>query len=194
VARIIAGTHKGRRISAVPGTGTRPTSDRVKESLFSRLEGYDALEEAVVVDLYAGSGALGLEAISRGARSLEAVDVAESAYRTLSKNAGLFAREGEPDDAGRQQSALHVHKAQALRYLRSRRGEPIELLFLDPPYTLGEAELAKVLEAASPQLHPAATVVVERDARAPEPSWPPTLRRFHEKSYGSTRIWLAEPQ
>ena len=183
MARIIAGTHKGRRIAAVPGTGTRPTSDRVKESLFSRLEGYDALEDAVVVDLFAGSGALGFEALSRGARSLEAVDVAEAAYRTLHRNAELFAQNG-----------LSVHKSQALRYLNSRRGEPIELLFLDPPYTLSEAELEKVLHAASPQLHPGATVVVERDARAPEPAWPPTLRRFHEKSYGSTRIWLAEPQ
>lgn len=192
MARIIAGTHKGRRILAVPGTGTRPTSDRVKESLFSRLEGYDALVDAVVVDVFAGSGALGLEAISRGARRLEVVDVAESAYRTLTKNAALFA---ETNSGGTQHAdPVQVHKAQALRYLKSRQGDPIELLFLDPPYSLDEQELAKVLEAAAPQLHPAASVVVERDARSPEPAWPATLRRFHEKSYGSTRIWLAEPQ
>lgn len=193
MARIIAGTHKGRRITAVPGTGTRPTSDRVKESLFSRLEGYDALEEAVVVDLFAGSGALGLEAVSRGARTLEAVDIAESAYRTLTRNAALFAPEPATGE-GQHQQSIQVHKAQAARYLKSRHGEPIELLFLDPPYDLHEVELAKVLEAAAPQLHPAATVVVERDARSPEPQWPGGLRRFHEKSYGSTRIWLAEPQ
>ncbi|TLP98815.1 16S rRNA (guanine(966)-N(2))-methyltransferase RsmD [Nesterenkonia salmonea] len=192
MARIIAGTHKGRRISVVPGTGTRPTSDRVKESLFSRLEGYDALEDAVVVDVFAGSGALGFEAISRGSRSLEVVDVAESAYRTLTKNAALFTP-AHPEGT-QPTEVIRVHKAQALRYLKSRHGDPIELLFLDPPYSLGEAELAKVLEAAAPQLHPAATVVVERDAQSPEPSWPAALRRFHEKSYGSTRIWLAEPQ
>ncbi len=181
MARIIAGTHKGRRLAAVPTDGTRPTSDRVKESLFSRLEGYNAIDDAVVVDLFAGSGALGLEALSRGARSLEAVDRAEPAVRTLRKNAAAF---GE---------AVTVHKADALKHLSARSGEPIELLFLDPPYRFSEAELSSVLAAAAPQLHEAATVVVERDARAPEPVWPMGLRLFHSKTYGSTRIWLAEP-
>lgn len=181
MARIIAGRHKGRRLSSVPGNGTRPTSDRVKESLFSRLEGYNAIDDAVVVDLYAGSGALGLEALSRGARSLEAVDLAESAYRVLVKNAEL----GE--------GAVTVHKAPALRYLNGRQGPPIELLFLDPPYDLAESELTKVLAAAVPQLDPAATVVVERDAHSTEPGWPEGLQLFHEKTYGSTRLWLAEP-
>lgn len=183
VARIIAGTHKGRRLAAVPGEGTRPTSDRVKESLFSRLEGYNALADAVVVDLFAGSGALGFEALSRGARSLEAVDLAEPAYRVLTKNAEIFGASGQ----------VRLHKAQALRYLRARTGDPIELLFLDPPYDLPEPELAKVIAAAAPQLHEAATVVVEREARSPEPSWPSGVVRFHQKAYGSTNIWLAEP-
>ncbi|GFZ94316.1 16S rRNA (guanine(966)-N(2))-methyltransferase RsmD [Nesterenkonia alkaliphila] len=183
MARIIAGSHKGRRLAAVPGEGTRPTSDRVKESLFSRLEGYNAIDGAVVVDVFAGSGALGFEALSRGARSLEAVDLAEPAYRVLTKNAELFAGSGQ----------VSLHKAQALRYLRGRTGEPIELLFLDPPYDLPEPELTKVLTAAAPQLHEAATVVVERNARSPEPSWPGGVVRFHEKTYGSTRLWLAEP-
>lgn len=182
MARIIAGHHKGRRLSAVPGNGTRPTSDRVKESLFSRLEGYHAIDDAVVVDLFAGSGALGLEALSRGARSLEAVDLAEAAYRALVKNSVLA------------EGAATVHKAPALRYLKARDGAAIELLFLDPPYDLPESELTKVLEAAVPQLDPAATVVVERDAHSPEPAWPDELRRFHQKDYGSTCIWLAEPR
>lgn len=181
MARIIAGTQKGRRLAAVPSEATRPTSDRVKESLFSRLEGYNALADAVVVDLFAGSGALGFEALSRGARSLEAVDRSESSFKTMTKNAATFG------------SQVAVIKNEALRYLRSRTGEPIELLFLDPPYDYPEAELTKVLSAAVDQLHEAATVVVERDIRAPEPGWPAGVRRFHEKSYGSTRIWLAEP-
>lgn len=181
MARIIAGTHKGRRLTPVPTDATRPTSDRVKESLFSRLEGYNTFDGAVVVDLYAGSGALGFEALSRGARALEAVDKAESAYRTLGRNAQLF------------EEKVQVTKADALRYLNNREGEPIELLFLDPPYGLSDAELNKVLSAAVPQLHEAATVVVERDSRSGEPTWPEGLSRFHEKSYGSTHIWLAEP-
>lgn len=181
MARIIAGRHKGRRLAAVPSSGTRPTSDRVKESLFSRLEGYDALEDAVVVDLFAGSGALGFEALSRGARSVEAVDRAEGAVRTLTKNAAAFGPE------------VRVSKNTALKYLHARQGEPIELLFLDPPYEFSEAELATILAAAGEQLHEDATVVVERDARAPEPAWPPSLRCLHQKTYGSTQIWLAEP-
>ena len=182
MARIIAGTHKGRRLSPVPSNGTRPTSDRVKESLFSRLEGYDALEDAVVVDLFAGSGALGFEALSRGARSVEAVDRAEAAYKTLTKNAAAFG------------PAVTVSKNAALKFLNARHAEPIELLFLDPPYDFSEVELTKILTASAEQLHEAATVVVERDARAPEPQWPPNLRCFHQKTYGSTQIWLAEPE
>lgn len=181
MARIIAGEHKGRRLAPVPSDGTRPTSDRVKESLFSRLEGYDAIEDAVVVDLFAGSGALGLEALSRGARSVEAVDRAEAAFKTLRKNAAAFG------------PAVRVSRNTAIKHLNARQPEPIELLFLDPPYEFSEEELATLLAAAGEQLHEAATVVIERDAHAPEPAWPPGLRRFHQKTYGSTQIWLAEP-
>ncbi|WP_218220132.1 16S rRNA (guanine(966)-N(2))-methyltransferase RsmD [Nesterenkonia sp. Act20] len=184
MARIIAGTHKGRRLTAVPTDATRPTSDRVKESLFSRLEGYDALEEAVVVDLYAGSGALGFEALSRGARSLEAVDKAEAAVKTLRRNAEPFHAAG---------AEISVHKADALKYLAARTGPAIELLFLDPPYQFGDAELLKVLTAAVGQLHEAATVVIEREKRSGRPSMPEGLEIFSEKSYGGTHVWLAEP-
>lgn len=189
MARIIAGTHKGRRLVAVPHDATRPTSDRVKESLFSRLEGYDALIDAVVVDLYAGSGALGFESLSRGARSLEAVDKAEAAVRTLRRNAEFFGS-AAPESKRRE---VTVHKADALRYLGSRSGPPIELLFLDPPYSLGDAELLKVLRAAREHLHEAATVVIERDAGSGEPTLPEGLEIFSEKSYGSTHIFMVEP-
>ena len=182
MARIIAGTHKGRRLVAVPTDATRPTSDRVKESLFSRLGGYDALVDAVVVDLYAGSGALGFESLSRGAKSLEAVDKAEAAIKTLRRNAESFAP-----------GQVSVHKADALKYLTGRSGPAIELLFLDPPYLLGDAELLQVLRAALGQLHEAATVVIERDSRSGRPSMPEGLEIFSEKSYGSTQVWLAEP-
>lgn len=182
MARIIAGTHKGHRLAAVPGEGTRPTSDRVKESLFSRLEVYDAIAEAVVVDLFAGSGALGLEALSRGARSAELVDRADPAVRVLRRNASHF-------DASR----VSVHRLDAVRHLTRRQGEPVELLFLDPPYAAGDQELTSVLQAAVGQLHPAATVVVERGSRSPEPAWPRGLHRFQQRRYGTTQVWFAEP-
>ncbi len=106
MARIISGTQKGRLLASVPGQGTRPTSDRVKEALFSRLEGINAIDDAVVADLYAGSGALGLEAVSRGARALEAVERAEAAWRVLRRNAEPF---GDAVRAvkGRRSSILH---------------------------------------------------------------------------------------
>lgn len=185
MARIIAGTHKGRRLTSVPTDATRPTSDRVKESLFSRLEGYDALVDAVVVDLFAGSGALGLEARSRGARAVELVDVAEPAVKTLRRNAAIA-------DGG-----VTVHQSAALSHLQQRglrEAEPIELLFLDPPYDWTDAQLAEILAAALPQLHPAATIVVERDERDGEPAWPEGLERFADRAYGSTHLWFLEPQ
>ena len=188
MSRIIAGSFKGRRLISVPHEGTRPTSDRVKESLFSRLEGYDAIVDAVVVDLFAGSGALGLEALSRGARSAELVDKGEAAFRTMRRNAAQVgvAEQGAP--------AATVTKADALKYLRARSGPPVELLFLDPPYAFTARELTEVLAGAAGQLHPAATVVVERDARSGEPQWPAGLELFHDKSYGTTHVWLAEPE
>ncbi|HIW99187.1 MAG TPA: 16S rRNA (guanine(966)-N(2))-methyltransferase RsmD [Candidatus Nesterenkonia stercoripullorum] len=188
MSRIIAGSFKGRRLASVPHDGTRPTSDRVKESLFSRLEGYDAIVDAVVVDLFAGSGALGLEALSRGARSAELVDKGEAAVRTMKRNAAqVGVVDGSPPQAT-------VTKADAAKYLRARSGPPIELLFLDPPYAFSAKELTQVLASAGEQLHPAATVVVERDARSGEPEWPAGLELFHDRSYGTTHVWLAEPE
>jgi hypothetical protein len=111
MSRIIAGTAGGTSLTSVPGTGTRPTTDRVKEALFSRLESYDILSGARVLDLFAGSGALGIESASRGAVSVDLVELADKAAGTCKQNAKLI-----NDAAGR--TVVSVHRAKADTYLR----------------------------------------------------------------------------
>lgn len=181
--RIIAGRYGGRRLAAPGGRDTRPSTDRVRESLFSRLAHLDVLEDAVVLDLYAGSGALGLEALSRGASRAVLVDIAAAAARTLRRN---VAELGAP---------AQVVVSDADRYLRAgtEGGQTgFDLAFLDPPYHLAEDALAATLALLPSVLTEEAVVVVERSARSPEPSWPPALERFAERRHGETALWYAE--
>jgi len=129
--RIIAGFLGGRRLSAKVASGTRPTSDRVREALGSLLEARGAFEGAVVLDLFAGTGAFGLEAISRGARHLVAVDRELSALRCLEQNVREL---GVGDVVTRRKLDLLSHPKRALEALAAATSEPYSLIFLDPPY------------------------------------------------------------
>ena len=180
MTRIIAGGAKGRRLD-VPGSGTRPTSDRIRESIFARLESWDAVAGARVLDLFAGSGALGIEALSRGADSAVFVESAPAAARVVRANlASLgFAASGS------------VAQKKAGTYLGSLPvGQDFDLVFVDPPYALPEEELAALLELLAPHLDPDATVVVERDARSPEPALPPELELLSHRKWGDTAAWF----
>ncbi|GAA1707992.1 16S rRNA (guanine(966)-N(2))-methyltransferase RsmD [Isoptericola hypogeus] len=179
----MAGTVGGRTI-AVPPQGTRPTSDRVREAIFSRLEHLDVLDGARVLDLYAGSGALGLEAASRGAAEVVLVDVARKAADVARRNVAALGLRG----------SVSVVGDAAERYARSAPG-PFDLVFLDPPYDLSDDALGGVLAdlAAPGVLAAGAVVVVERSARSPEPSWPAGLAAFARKDYGETAVHYAEP-
>lgn len=181
--RIVAGVARGRRLT-VPPQGTRPTSDRVREALFSRLEHLDVLDGAQVADLYAGSGALGLEAASRGAEHVVLVEHAAAAVAVCRKNVAAL---------GLPASHVHVAGEKVAAWLRRAGAGELDLAFLDPPYDLGEPELAEVLALLAPALAPGAVVVVERSARSPEPAWPADLARFDERRYGETVVWFAEP-
>jgi 16S rRNA (guanine966-N2)-methyltransferase len=187
VTRIVAGTAGGRTI-AVPAKGTRPTSDRVREAIFSRLEHLGALDGARVLDLYAGSGALGLEAASRGAVSVTLVDSARPAADVARRNV-----------AGLGMTGVRVVTETAERFAASLTGSrataPLDLVFLDPPYDLDEESLATVLThlAAPGVLADDAVVVVERSIRTPEPAWPDGLAPFARKDYGETAVYYAEP-
>ena len=184
MTRIVAGSAKGRTL-AVPKSGTRPTSERVREALFSRLDHMNVLEEATVLDLYAGTGALGLEALSRGASSATLVEKASGAARVATANVrstGLSAR---------------VVTADSRAYLGGRSAEPlsgeVDLVFIDPPYDLAEEEMTAVLEGLAPWIGPDALVVVERSTRAPVPTWPAFLVLEDTRAWGETVAYFAGP-
>lgn len=180
MTRVIAGTAGGRELRTPAGRGTRPTSDRVREALFSALEARDALSGARVLDLYAGSGALGLEAASRGAAEVTLVESDRSAASVIRDNAARL---------GLRASVLPVTVASAL----GGTARPLDLVFLDPPYDLSEEALAADLAALVSHgwLEEHALVVVERSKRSAEPSWPEGLEPERLKKYGETVIWYA---
>ena len=170
----------------MPGVGTRPTSDRVRESLFGALEALSVIDGARVLDLYAGSGALGLEALSRGGASADLVERGRQAAAIVRRNAAVVAKA-----AGR--SAGRVHEGAVHTYLQRAAG-PFDLVFTDPPYDLDDAAMTADLVALAPLLSPDAVVVVERARRATPPDFGAAgLELFREKSYGDTTLWWAEP-
>ena len=182
MTRIIAG-FAGSLSIAVPGFGTRPTSDRVREAIFSALEARDAIAGLRVLDLYSGSGALGLEAASRGASHVTLVDRNAA---TSKQNAARILKQA-PKDA-RPELITTGQPVQA--FLNSARAF-WDLVFLDPPYEMGLPELTHNLEALVPRLSPGAVVVVERSSRTPPPEWPEGLEFERRKDYGDTALyWL----
>lgn len=186
VTRIIAGVAGGTRLE-VPDAGTRPTSDRVRESLFGALESAGAIEDARVLDLYAGSGALGLESLSRGARSAELVERGRAAAAIVRRNSATVAR------AGTLPQAL-VHESTVQRFLTRATG-PFDLVFTDPPYDLDDAAMTADLVALAPWLAADALVVIERARRSTLPDLDAAgLELVREKTYGDTAIWWASPR
>lgn len=190
VTRIIAG-FAGSLTLRVPRAGTRPTSDRVREAIFSALEARDALEEATVVDLYAGSGALGLEAASRGASAVVLVEKDPRAARTAGENARAVVAAAASNK--RDRPRIEVATSSVRSFLDGSPALNADTVFLDPPYDLGEDELAADLAGVVPLLREDAVVVVERSSRSPEPTWPAGLERDRRKDYGETTVWYASP-
>jgi 16S rRNA (guanine966-N2)-methyltransferase len=187
MSRIIAGAAGGTPLTTVPGSLTRPTTDRVKEALFSRLDAFNVITGARVLDLYAGSGSLGVESGSRGAQAVDLVESDAKASAVCQRNADLV-----NGVLGRK--AVTVHRSKVEPFLdRAAETAVWDLVFLDPPYPLEEVALQAALQKLAPHLSPAAVVVVERSSRSPEPQWPESLARFAEKKYGETKLWYAEP-
>lgn len=187
VTRIISGAAGSLRLE-VPKAGTRPTSDRVREAIFSTLDSWDLVRDSRVLDLYAGSGALGLEAASRGASSVVLVEkhpqAAQVAQRNARTVAAAFRGDAPEIEVARQSVQSYLEGADPLR--------PFDVALLDPPYDLGEVELAACLAALTRLLAGGAAVMVERSSRSPEPVWPEGLERIREKRYGETALWWAE--
>lgn len=171
--RVIAGEHGGRRLVAPKGEQTRPTSDRAREGMFSSLQTLMDLEGARVLDLYAGSGALGLEAISRGAAEATLVDKDIEAVRALTRNAEAMS------------AAAEVVAEDVLTFLE-RPPSPYQLVVLDPPY---ELDVDPVLALLQPWLDDDAVVVVERRTRGPAPIPPEWLESERSRRYGEATLW-----
>lgn len=187
MTRIIAGTAGSLRLE-VPKAGTRPTSDRVREAIFSSLESWSLVRGSRVLDLYAGSGALALEAVSRGAASAVLVEKHPQAAQVAARNAktvqGAF--------RGGETPTITVVRSSTQTYLDAAKGEQFDVIALDPPYDLGETDLAANLVGAARLLTEDGVVLVERSTRTAEPIWPGALVRFREKRYGETVLWWAE--
>jgi 16S rRNA (guanine(966)-N(2))-methyltransferase RsmD len=192
MTRIVAGVLGGRRLAAPAGPHTRPTSDRVREALFSTLESLTELDGTRFADLYAGSGAVGLEAYSRGAGHVLLVESDPKAARVARGNiATLGAAPGTRLAAG-----------QVIRVLAEGPAEgPYDIVFADPPYAVPEEEITAMLAelVASPPaggshggwLAADAIVVVERSTRSGEPAWPAGLAGLRGRRYGETTLWYA---
>lgn len=187
--RIIAGALGGRTIPGPPGKGTRPTSDRVREALFSRLEGWDALAGARVLDLFAGTGALAFEALSRGAEHALLVEVHAATARQLRRTAAELGLEGRVD--------VRAGKAAGVAAQLGQGGGSgtggATLVFLDPPYGVGTEVLEQMLLTLRPALADDALVVVERSSRSRPLVWPEGWGDDGTKTYGETVLQFGGP-
>ncbi|MGQ4614653.1 16S rRNA (guanine(966)-N(2))-methyltransferase RsmD [Nocardia sp. R7R-8] len=182
MTRIVAGAAGGRRLR-VPPSGTRPTSDRVREALFSALDARLDFAGARVLDLYAGSGALGLEALSRGA---------EYALLVESDRKAAAVVRGNIADLGLTGAELRVATVASVLQLGGADG--FDVVFSDPPYAVDNAAVLADLSALTERgwLRAGALVVLERSARSPEIAWPAGYVPAKSRRYGETRIELAE--
>lgn len=183
MTRIVAGAAKGRLLAAPPGRGTRPTADRVREALFATVLAIrGGLAGARVLDLYAGSGAVGLEALSRGASEAIMVEAGARAARVIARNITAVGLPGARLRAGRVQRVLAAGPG---------GDQPRDLVFADPPYAAADDEVRRMLEALRDHgwLAPGALVVVERATRSGPLAWPDGYRPDRSRGYGETTLW-----
>lgn len=186
MTRIISGAAGGRRISAPEGRATRPTSDRTREALFASVQSdlgtFDGIR---AMDLYAGSGAIGLEALSRGAAHALLVEADRKAAQVVSGNIASLKLPGAQLVADRVERVLG----------QDNIGTPYDLVVADPPYAATGAEIARMLShlVAHGWLAEDAVVVVERSKRDTEPAWPDGLDPDRSRRYGEAVLWYARP-
>ena len=182
MARVIAGEAGGRRLAVPDGRDTRPTSDRAREGLFATITSITGpLDGARVLDLYAGSGAVGLEALSRGAGHVLLVEQGARAVRVIRENIEAIGLPGAVLVADRVERAL----------ARGPDGDRYDVVFADPPYALADAAVERVLDllAGGGWLAPGALVIVERATRSGPVSWPDGFTPDRDRRYGEATFW-----
>ncbi|GGO93848.1 16S rRNA (guanine(966)-N(2))-methyltransferase RsmD [Wenjunlia tyrosinilytica] len=182
MTRVIAGAAGGRRLAVPPGQGTRPTSDRAREGLFSTWESLrGGLRGARVLDLYGGSGAVGLEALSRGAEHVLLVEADSRAARTIRENVRAV---GLPGAEVRAAKAERIAAAGAPR-------TPYDVVFLDPPYSMADDDVREILLTLLVEgwLDEGALATVERSSRGGEFHWPAGFEALRARRYGEGTLW-----
>ncbi|MET9663824.1 16S rRNA (guanine(966)-N(2))-methyltransferase RsmD [Streptomyces sp. NPDC006475] len=182
MTRVIAGTAGGRRLAVPPGTGTRPTSDRAREGLFSSWESLlGTLAGLRVADLYAGSGAVGLEALSRGASHALLVEADARAARIVRENVGTLGLPGAEVRTGKAEQIV----------TGPAPGDPYDVVFLDPPYAVTDDDLREILLTLRSEgwLADDAIVTVERSTRGGEFVWPQGFEPVRARRYGEGTLW-----
>lgn len=187
MTRIIGGLVGSRKLAS-PAKSTRPTSDRIRESIFSSLESKGILHDAKVLDLYAGTGALGLEALSRGSKLAVLVENNKQAAAVCIRNSRLI------QDALAEEEHEVVAKVQiqAVQKYLEASSDVFDLVFIDPPYEISNAEVEKNLQALKPLLAMKAIVLVERSSRAQALSTN-SYELLDTKSFGDTTIYWLSP-
>ncbi|MFI9557642.1 16S rRNA (guanine(966)-N(2))-methyltransferase RsmD [Nonomuraea endophytica] len=180
MTRIIAGSAGGRRLAVPPGRGTRPTSDRAREGIFSTLGSLHWLDGARVMDLFAGSGAVGLEALSRGAVHALLVEADAKAARTIRANVAALGLDG----------AQVVHD-RVERVLAKPADEPYDVVFADPPYAVADDEVLDMLARLRDNgwLAEDALIAVERESRGNALVWPEGYVEERVRRYGEASVW-----
>ena len=182
MARVIAGEAGGRRLAVPGGKDTRPTSDRAREGLFATISSIvGPLAGSWVLDLYAGSGAVGLEALSRGAEHVLMVEHGARAARVIRQNIEAIGLPGAAVVADRVERVL----------ARGPDGDRYDVVFADPPYAMSEAEVTRMLSALAENgwLAPGALVIVERATRSGSLNWPDGFVPARARRYGEATFW-----
>ena len=174
--RIISGQKRGTRLIAPPGLHTRPTGDRVKENIFNVIQ--FAIADCNVLDAFAGSGALGIEALSRGARKAVFVENDGRAARVVAQNV---------QKAGFEETATLI-RGDIVRWLSSYRGEPFDLVFLDPPYGLGLEKAVIRLLTERRLVCPGGRIIVERSAEGDCSGLEELIILTKQATYGNTKV------
>ncbi|TQF03327.1 16S rRNA (guanine(966)-N(2))-methyltransferase RsmD [Kitasatospora acidiphila] len=185
MTRVIAGAAGGRRLAVPPGRGTRPTSDKAREAMFSTLESLrGTLTGARLLDLYAGSGAVGLEALSRGAAQVLLVEADAAAARVVRANVKTVGLPGAEVRAERAERVVAGPAPQT----------PFDLVFLDPPYAVTDAEVREMLITlrAGGWITDDALVTVERSTRGGEFAWPGGFDALRSRRYGEGTLWYGQ--
>jgi 16S rRNA (guanine966-N2)-methyltransferase len=181
--RIIAGSGKGRKLFSPPSI-TRPTSDRAREGLFSSLiSTFGTLDGLHFLDLFAGSGAVGVEALSRGAGLVESVESNSESAQVCEKNFGLLLNQ---PNLGK----FKVHETTTFEYINHLANKQFEIIFLDPPYEVANIEIEKILRKilSGNLLGKFGVIAIERDAKAAAFTWPDGLQEVKVRSYGQGAI------